>query len=63
MATNKNNEAESVVQDQTYSKEIFEASLKERPMVQIYYCGSDRQEEKEIALYYPNVTYVEEGKR
>lgn len=61
--TKKDASAENVQSDQTYSKEIFEASLKERPMVQIYYCGSDRKEEKEIALYYPNVTYVGEDRK
>lgn len=59
--TKEDNRAENIAQDQAYSKEIFEASLKERPMVQIYYCGNDRKEEKEIALYYPNVTYVGEN--
>lgn len=48
----------SRAQDQAYSKEIFESALKDNPMIQIYYCGSDLEEEKDIALYYPNVTYV-----
>ncbi len=54
--------SKSITQDQTNSREIFEASLKENPMVQIYYCGNSisEKEEKSIALYYPNVTYVEE---
>lgn len=65
IATKQNNSSENIVQDQTYSTEIFEASLKETPMVQIYYCGSKKAEEaeKEIALYYPNVTYVEENEK
>lgn len=63
VTTKKDTSAEKIKQDQTYSTEIFEASLREKPMVQIYYCGSKKSEEaeKKIALYYPNVTYVVEG--
>lgn len=47
-------------QDQSYSEEIFVEALKQKPMVQIYYCGSKKgqREEDAIALLYPNVTYV-----
>ncbi|MCI9233680.1 MAG: hypothetical protein HFH08_03660 [Bacilli bacterium] len=54
--------ADDSLNQRAYHEEIFEASLEENPMIQIYYWGSKKSEalEKELALYYPNVTYVEE---
>lgn len=51
---------EQIIQDQSYSEEIFVEALKQNPMVQIYYCGSKKGqvEEDALALLYPNVTYV-----
>lgn len=52
-------------QDQIYSETIFEETLKQNPMIQIYYCGTKETEEQEktIALLYPNVTYVAEDEK
>lgn len=47
-------------QDQSYSEALFVEALKQNPMLQIYYCGSEEgfEQERAIAILYPNVTYV-----
>lgn len=62
---NSKNIHEQRMQDQVYSEIIFEETLKQNPMIQIYYCGRKEAEEQEksIALLYPNVIYVKEEER
>lgn len=62
---NAKNIQEQRTQDQIYSETIFEETLKQNPMIQIYYCGRKKSEEQEkaIALLYPNVIYVKEEEK
>ncbi len=62
---NYKNIREQRSQDQMYSGDIFEETLMQNPMIQIYYCGRKETEEQEktIALLYPNVTYVKEEEK